>query len=499
MRRYACVFLPYWPIERNATRPDRPVVIVTSASGGWRIAAANRRAEMLGVMSGELLADVRARLGVLDVREAEPDADRQALEKLATWAACFSPHVAPWAGPVHGLTFDIEGCAHLFGGEERMVRHMDERLSRFGLTARIAIASTIGAAQALCRFGTRESVVAAGKEAEALSRLPVAALRISERQAASLIRLGLKRIADVAHLPRAPLAQRFGADFVERLDQAFGCLPEPFSPLVAPVAYRALARLAEPIMAQDHVLDLTRRLAQDLMPTLMRNGKGARTLRLTLYRVDGEIKETVVNLAAASRDVVHIVNLFSLKLDALTEEYDAGFGFEAARLDALECETLPVGQATLAVERQADNLPFLIDRLGSRLGLENIVRLKLNDTHIPEHAVAYAPALDRSDWSGQDDLLRPLLILPCAEPAEVTALMPDGPPRRFRWRGVSYGVALSEGPERIRPEWWRRQQRPRTRDYYTVEDEAGHRFWLYREMMEEGDDHPRWFMHGVFA
>jgi protein ImuB len=468
---------------------------VESASGGWRIAAADRRAQGLGVAPGELLADVRARIGALDVREAEPEADRQALAKLARWAACFSPYVAPWE---HGLTFDIEGCAHLFGGEERMARHMRERLSRFGLTARIAIAGTIGAAHALCRFGPEEIVVAAGKEEEALSRLPVTALRILEKQAVGLVRLGLKRIADVAHLPRAPLAQRFGAGFVERLDQALGRLPEPVSPLAAPIAYRALATLAEPIMAQKHVLDLARRLAGDLMPTLVRDGKGARMLRLTLYRVDGEIKETTIRLAAASRDIGHIVNLFSLKLDGLAEEYDAGFGFEAARLDALECEAMAAAQETLTAHGQEDTLSLLIDRLGSRLGLENIVRLKPEDTHIPERAVVYAPAHDAPDWSGESNVPRPLLMLPCAEPAEVTALM-EGPPRRFCWRGVSYGVAHAEGPERICPEWWRKQQRPRTRDYYMVEDEAGHRFWLYREAMAGDDANPRWYVHGVFA
>ncbi|MGC9953032.1 MAG: DNA polymerase Y family protein [Rhizomicrobium sp.] len=498
MRRYACVFLPYWPIERSAARPNgsvaRPVVVVASASGGWRIAAVDRRAQNLGVAPGELLADVRARMSALDVREAQPEADQQSLAKLARWAACFSPYVAPWE---HGLTFDIEGCAHLFGGEERMARHMRERLSRFGLTARIAVASTIGAAHALCCFGPEEIVVPAGKEEEALSRLPVAALRISEQQATGLTRLGLKRIADVARLPRAPLAQRFGADFVERLDQALGRLPEPFSPLAAPSAYRALATLAEPIAVQEHVINLVRRLAGDLMPALVRDGKGARMLRLTLYRVDGEIRDMTVRLAAASRDAAHIVNLFSLKLDALAEEYDAGFGFEAARLDALECEAMPPAQETLTAQGQEDTLSLLIDRLGSRLGLENVVRLKPEDTHIPERAVVYSSAAP--DWSGECDASRPLLMLPCAEPAEVTALVPEGPPRRFRWRGVSYSVAHAEGPERIRPEWWRKQQRPRTRDYYTVEDEAGHRFWLYREMMAGGDAHPRWYVHGVFA
>ena len=48
-----------------------------------------------------------------------------------------------------------------------------------------------------------------------------------------------------------------------------------------------------------------------------------------------------------------------------------------------------------------------------------------------------------------DEKPRPLLLLPHAEPTEVTALVPDGPPRRFRWRGVTYEVAGAQGPERI--------------------------------------------------
>ena len=96
------------------------------------------------------------------------------------------------------------------------------------------------------------------------------------------------------------------------------------------------------------------------------------------------------------------------------------------------------------------------------------------------------------------------MLLPRAEPAEVTALVPDGPPRRFRWRGVTYEVAGSEGPERIGAEWWRSttaiaRRRP-TRDYYLVEDAAGHQFWLYREGLYERETAAaRWFVQGLFA
>jgi len=99
---------------------------------------------------------------------------------------------------------------------------------------------------------------------------------------------------------------------------------------------------------------------------------------------------------------------------------------------------------------------------------------------------------------------RPLLLLPRAEPAEVTALVPDGPPRRFSWRGVTYEVAGAQGPERIAAEWWRNHNGHRapepTRDYYLVEDAAGHRFWLFREGLYGRETAAaRWFVHGLFA
>jgi protein ImuB len=94
--------------------------------------------------------------------------------------------------------------------------------------------------------------------------------------------------------------------------------------------------------------------------------------------------------------------------------------------------------------------------------------------------------------------LRPLLLLPAPEPAEVVALIPEGPPRQFRWRGVTHQIAEAEGPERIAPEWWRRTAAAE-RDYYVVEDTAGRRFWLFRHGLYGSAPHPQWFVHGMFA
>ena len=509
MTRFLCVYLPHWAIERQAKTappdPNVPFAFAAMTTGGWHLAAVDPRAVALGLSAGELLADARARVPLLQTKPAQPETDRAALLKLAHWCSRFSPYVAPWpesdecAGS-SGLTLDITACDHLFDGEAAMLHTVILSLKRLGFTAHGCIAGSIGAAHALAKFGTNvETIVPDGKIAETIAPLTVSALRIPDKTAATLKHLGLKTIGHLLPLPRAPLTQRFGKLLNDRLDQALGRAGESFSPLLPHVSYRVSAVLAEPISAQEHILKLAKKLASDLAPVLERDGNGARALKLMLFRVDGETRELDIRLARPSRDDAHIVKLFSLKLDALAEDYDAGFGFEAARLDVTGANRMTPSQAGIVADPERESkekLSLLIDHLGSRLGLENVLRAHPRDTHIPERAFVMKPAVQFAEW-GEDDIpMRPLLMLPCAEPAEVMAVVPEGPPLQFRWRGVRYSVANAEGPERIRPEWWRGSN-GKTRDYYTVEDADGRRFWLYRDGLYGAEG--RWFIHGVHA
>ncbi len=82
----------------------------------------------------------------------------------------------------------------------------------------------------------------------------------------------------------------------------------------------------------------------------------------------------------------------------------------------------------------------------------------------------------------------------------MVALIPEGPPRQFRWRGVRHQIVHAQGPERIAPEWWLQAPEDTERDYYTVEDSAGRCFWLYRAGLYGRDEVvPQWFIHGVFG
>ena len=84
------------------------------------------------------------------------------------------------------------------------------------------------------------------------------------------------------------------------------------------------------------------------------------------------------------------------------------------------------------------------------------------------------------------------------ETAEVLAVVPDGPPRHFRWRGVLHQVAEAQGPERIAPEWWRRTAE-QTRDYFVVEDAQAAASGSTAPASTAKRATPQWFVHGVFG
>jgi len=483
-------------------------VLVVDGPGGGRIAALNDEAEKAGAAIGEPLADARAKAGFLQVRPAESEADTAALHRLALWATRYTPTVAPWGEQdgADGFFLDITGAAHLFGGEEKLLGDLHDRLSAFGLPSRLAIAETPGAAWALTRFHREpHKIIGADTELFALSALPIKALRLSPETATALQRLGFKRVGALCEAPRAPLAARFETELLRRLDQALGRMAEPLAPIVPPPVYYSLRYLLEPIGAQEAVVSVAKRLMQDLVYALTRDGVGARALRLSLYRVNGLVSQIEIALTRPTRDVAHVGKLIDLKLERLPDMLESDFGFETLGLAVTLAERMEPAQAEIAAFAGDDDpecTAALIDRLRQRLGPRSVRRLAPVESHIPERAeVMTAAACTAPAWPQPDDTqMRPLLLLPRAEPADVTALVPEGPPQRFRWRGVTYAVSGAQGPERIAGEWWRTQTEVPTRDYYVVESDAGHRFWIYREgLYDRETTSPRWFVHGLFG
>lgn len=507
--------------------------VLTSLSGG---------AEAAGLYRGQPLRDAHAMCPALVTALRNPRAEALFLTTLRRWAGKFSP----WVGeePPEGLVIDLSGAAHLFGGEGGVLGAVSEDCADLGLTVEAGIADTVGAAWGLARHAgrgpvslrngdaidqearatrsraakrhwvrggaaplpvappaPRARIAAPGQVRQALAPLPLAALRLDEETLAGLARLGLRHVGDIMGMPRAALSRRFGLGPVRRLDQALGLEAEPVSPARPPLHFAVRLTLPDPIGLAEDIMAGIDRLLPALSDRLRAKGRGARRVRLQLFRADQSMQEIEIGLARPSAEADQLRPLMMLKMT----EIDPGFGIDAIRIEAHVTEPVharqhrgpldPAGAADRTEGGAA--LDILISKLGARIGLEAITRLHPGDSHIPEKTARVMPAAwsePAGDWP-PPPRPRPLVIF---RPEPVQA--PEDPmvPARFRWRRRDLVTASATGPERIAPEWWldEPEWRSGTRDYWRVETESGERLWLY--YAHGGTMSGGWFCQGTF-
>lgn len=531
-----------WPLVLPA-----PFAVVGDQGGAQVLMSLNSEAQVAGLAVGQPLRDAMAMCAGLLTRHADPARDAQFLTVLRRWAGKFSPWVTEEAPDA--LMVNIAGCAHLFGGEAALLSEVARDCADLGLTVRAAVADTPGAAWALARFagqdvGARRSgdaidqeahatrsragkrrgwekgvapvegaavagqlaagtIAAPGQLHTALAALPLAALRLPADAVEGLARLGLRRVGDIATLPRAALARRFGTQTLHRLDQAMGRVPEPLAPTGAALHFATRLTFPDPIGLLADVEAGVDRLLPPLCARLVAAGRGARRVRLQAFCTDGRVAEVMVTLARPADEVARIRPLLALKLDQI----DAGFGIDCLRLSAVQTEPrTAVQQGGSGVTRgrsaagEADaGLADLIGKLGARLGDENVQRPQPGESHIPEKAaMPYAAA-----WSAPADAPwpaprgpRPLVIF---RPESVAAPPDATPPATFRFRRQEMATRVATGPERISPEWWLDDPdwRSGPRDYWRMETTCGARLWLY--FAHGAEMSAGWFAHGEFA
>jgi len=534
-RRYLCLYLPRWATDclkradPELAASSRPFALWEKQKGAMKLVALDDRAGAEGLFIGQNVTDARALVANLELREIDRGYVEQKFAEFADWHSNASPLVsilsdqAPWGD----LVLDITGVEHLFGGEHAMLDMLVQRLSALGIAAVGAVAPTIGLAWALAHC-TQQRVVEYDEVSAALAGLPVAALRLHSDQVERLKHLGLKQIGQLYNRDRRSLRARFGAPLLLRLDQALGHIEEQFVPRLPATEHFSERHFADPIGLIDDVLMTARDLAFRLASKLEAEALGAQTFHLFLYRVDHKVMTLSVNAASPTRDATHIARLFAYRAERLSGEYEAGFGIDLIRLGA--SSTSPISEQQLGAFDAEDGTSSVIelyDRMTSRLGALGVVRHSFVDSHVPERAVRLEPVIAAPIKAKPLPPIRaprPLRLLPQPEPIEAAfAQIPDGAPPSMIWRRVHYRFVRSSGPERLRAEWSLAHKKlmlteetanaakaakqleqyygegRNTRDYFIAEDEAGRRFWIFREGLFEVTATPKWFLHGFFA
>jgi protein ImuB len=289
------------------------------------------------------------------------------------------------------------------------------------------------------------------------------------------------------------------------------------------------------LMTRDGLEKACGKAAGEICSLLERYNEGAMAVVVNLYRVDGVVLSLQGGAGRPHRDAVLWNRVLRERIEALAngEGLDLGFGIDLIEIGAPIVEVLeevvadldPVAAAALA---SADALHRLADRMSARLGAGRVTRLVGVASHVPERAVARVGVCGLPPQSLRDSspkggavragasltppplagevarsagggfpphiaVRRPAMLMAHAEPIEAIAEVPDGPPRQFRWRALSFKVACAQGPERIAC------GEEHARDYYRIETTEGRRFWLYRQGLPGMVERPRWYVQGSGA
>jgi len=475
----------------------------------------------------------------------DPLADRRALEALAAWSARFSPVVGLEDSAAPGsLLLDITGLAHLFGGETSLAARIVHDFARRGLTVRVAVAETLGAAWAVTHFHSSFIIHSAfcilhssfiilppGETLPALRPLPVAALRLPEETIGLLRGLGIHWIGQLEALPRRELSSRFGPQLLRRWDQATGRLAEPVPARSQPPKLEAHWSPEHPTARRETIEAALEQLIGQVAETLARLGRGALRLECRLdCSSGGPVRAGLVRAGPVRvsvglfRPTASAGHLFSLARVQLERLRLPG---PLLGLHVAVAATAPLSEEQQELffhgdglsRRHPHYLAELVERLSSRLGRRSVLGVRLLSDAQPELAWRYDPLVDDSrrgtprKQAPAELPPRPLRLLRRPIALVVTSILPGGLSRfsrsengtvpfsdeevvplrllNFHYCGRSHRIAQDWGPERIETGWWR--DRVVGRDYYQVETTTGDRYWLFRRLRDG-----RWFLHGTF-
>ena len=412
------------------------------------------------------------------------------------------------------LLLDVTGCTHLFGGDQGTAVGLATSFRERGFQSRVGITPTLGAAWAASRFLAKPespAVVTSPQLPDALRPLPVESLRLTPSIIATLHELGLRSVGQLRALSRDSLPSRFGPLLLKRLDQAFGDEPEllvPEKPRESLVA-RWVGEF--PITDRESLHSVARELLDQLLNRLKPRREGVRQLRCELRDSSGRLHEFRIGFVAPTDQAKHVFEMLCLQWEraALPDE------IAIVHFEATETEPLHVVQRDL-FGHELDNdsqreVVTLLDRLSNRLGSHAVVRARLLPEAQPELAVAFEPWVKNQNNISRDALasgsdrdkldasafrlikatVRPTHLFSPPQPIEVSIAGPEGAPLSFWWNRREHRVIRNWGPERIETGWWR--ESAVCRDYFRVEVQTGHHFWIFRSLDDRG-----WFIHGTF-
>ena len=296
------LYWPHLPIRLARARhsgsfpTDRPVVLGGQPWTDGSVIDADPAARALGVRRGIPLGSAHRLAPDATFLDPEPDADAAVLEAAFETLSRFSPGIAGTSDHTDSgfglIELQADGLDRLWGPEIVLVERLVDALAEVDMRHRLPapprpgmagtrFAATVAAGHAEPRI---PRIVAAGGDALFLAPLASSLLTPDPDIRARLARFGLRRIGQIAELPRSALVARFGEEGERLSARSRGEEIESFRPRRAPERLTLALPIDPPVAETESLRFVLHRLAAALAAQIEARGMAAAKacLRLTL-------------------------------------------------------------------------------------------------------------------------------------------------------------------------------------------------------------------------
>jgi protein ImuB len=415
------------------------------------------------------------------------------LPLLVECAGYFSPWVEETEGSERArpdtVVFDIRGLNLIYGTPEQIAAAIERRM---GLKANLAIASNPDAAIHAARGIAGITVIAPGREAEALAPLPLYLLGGSSEFARTLDTWGIRTFGEFAALPPLGIAARLGEEGIAMQRLARGQGDRLLRVSKEPLEFFEEFEPESTLDLLEPVLLLLGRMLNDLCARLRAHALAVNEIRLRLKLERAPDHAATLCLPVPMLDAQVFLKLLQLELDARPPQAPV----ERIRLDLKPVEPRTTQHGLfLPASPEPEKLEITLARIRALVGAANLGTPELMDTHRPDGfrlthlRISQTPLVRAGILAvSQNSLAGDKIACPTSfqKPACIQKMVL----RRFRppqhaqvWRGtdgrparISFSkgdgrVIACAGPWRTSGDWWTGE--PWDREEWDVETTGG--------------------------
>ncbi len=483
MTLYACAWAAEFATQallrlRTDWQTDAVVVLDGRAPQEW-VCSLNRLAARKGAVTGMTRLEAESMGGLppqrrgpvvgdpgLRLLKRSPESEAAARKVFLECAAKFSPKIEDACndaasrgdagtddmgrGTACAFMLDIAGTERLFGQPAQLAERLRDELAAAGFRASIAVSANYDAARMKAAGTHGIVVIPEGAEAEALARLPIAALNLDEAYAATFALWGINTLGELAALPEAELVARVGPQARRWRALARGTAQHTFEPIEPEFSLVEFCEFETPVEQIDSLLFVGARMIDCLVTRAAGRALALSSLTAQMGLEGGRTYHCAIRPAVPTVDRKFLLKLLQLEIG--THPPQAAVVALTLRAEAGQQNKVQLGLFAPQMP-EPSRLDVTLARLRALVGDERVGSPVLEDTHRAGgfHMEGFAA---NNGSHAEVEAGERVALRRTRPPRPVRVMICGTKPTVFRDEENSYEIAAAYGPWRTSGCWW---------------------------------------------